>query len=773
MKKSHLWVLIAAGLTLHAQVGAQTPGTPASETQDSIPQADLNRAAGAPPFAEADPEDITNENYPDLIESFDYPNAEIADVIKAISKLTGKNFIIDPGVRGKISIIAPSQITVAEAWKAFLSALAINGFTVVPSGSFLQIKQARNAQRSGIDIYSGEYFPNTDQMITRIIKLKYISADEVNKRLRILSSKEGEITPYEPTNSLIISDFGSNVERIEKILTELDRPGFEERVVVIPVRHAKAKNISELIDQIINKGESDSSSRLRSTRFRSRRANTESSQGGVAESLSMVAPDDRTNAIIVVGNEAGIEKVRNLVQKLDYPLDPSESGGVYVYYVRHGEAKLIAETLSGIAKEDEQRRETATGGSTSTRSTRTFVPPTQQTGAVFGGDVQIIADENTNSLIITASRQDYEVVLNLLNKIDIAKDQVYVEAVILEMNNSNGRSWNLAAIKFLESQGGDSTTGNIPPRIGFNSRERNLLDLFNPGATGAILGWGSNKTYTINMGSQTVQIPDLMALISFVTTHTDSNILSTPQVIALDNEEAEIEVGEKVPIAAGVPQLGIGGTVATTTPPQFEDATIKLKIKPFISPDTGVVRLNVEQTIKRPQPTQIEGADALNATTQSLRQRAIKTNIVLTSGDTAVLGGLIEDRETIEETKIPLLGDIPILGWLFKGRSVSTNKVNLVVFLTPRIIRNPIEQRAILEEKLGQRVDYVRKYSGGRDPYGETFEKMRARSQQAPTTFNEPAPLPLETEPLDLDIEEAEPESNFETFDEDLELEFE
>ncbi|NQZ00969.1 MAG: hypothetical protein HRT45_09935 [Bdellovibrionales bacterium] len=206
-------------------------------------------------FSEANPEDITNENFPDLIESFDYPNADIADVIKAIGELTGKNFIVDPQVRGKITIIAPSQITVAEAYRAFLSALAINGLTVVPSGAFLKIKTARNAQRDSIETYSGDYFPNSDQMITRIIKLKYISADEVNKQLRILPSKDGEMVPYPPTNSIIISDYGANIERVMKIINQLDVPGFEEQLEVIRIKYAKAKDIEELLSKIINKGE--------------------------------------------------------------------------------------------------------------------------------------------------------------------------------------------------------------------------------------------------------------------------------------------------------------------------------------------------------------------------------------------------------------------------------------------------------------------------------------------------------------------------------------
>src|SRR6185437_336583 len=193
------------------------PGSPSSAKPEDTDQGFVSKKTGKK-MSKAQIEDITNENFPDMIESFDYPNADIADVVKAISELTGKNFIIDPAVHGKITIIAPSRITVAEAYKAFLSALAINSLAVVPGDGFYKIKQARAAQRDNIDTFSGAYYPTSDQMITRIIKLKYISADEVNKQLRILTSKDGELVPYTPTNSLIVSDYGANIDRVMKIL---------------------------------------------------------------------------------------------------------------------------------------------------------------------------------------------------------------------------------------------------------------------------------------------------------------------------------------------------------------------------------------------------------------------------------------------------------------------------------------------------------------------------------------------------------------------------
>ena len=396
-------------------------------------------------FANAQPEDITSENFPELIESFDYQNADITDIIKAMGELTGKNFIIDPKVRGKITIIAPSQITVAEAYRAFLSALAINGFTIVPSGKFLKVRQSRSdANRDSINTYSGDYFPNSDQLITYIMQLKHISAAKVRKDIRILNSKDGEVSVYEPTNALIITDYGSNVERAVKILSSLDTPGFQDKMEVMPVKHAKAKDIAELIDQIVSKksGGSSSSSRRRGSFSNSRRSSNNSTS--VNQPRFNVIPDNRTNSLIVVGNQTGIVRIRDLVKKLDFKLAAENSGGVYVYYVKHGVAEEIEKTLQGLTKETTKKDK-----STSSRRS-TFQRPPTPTEQVFGGSVKVKADKQANSLIVTASRQDYEAILNLLKKIDIPRDQVFVETIIMEMNLSDNHKWGTAAYKFLE-----------------------------------------------------------------------------------------------------------------------------------------------------------------------------------------------------------------------------------------------------------------------------------------------------------------------------------
>lgn len=682
-------------------------------------------------MADANIEDITNENYPDLIESFDYPNAEITDVIKAMSQLTGKNFIIDPTVRGKISIIAPSQITMAEAWKAFLAALAVNQFTVVPYGKFLKVKSTRNAQRDSIETYSGKYYPNSDILITRIVHLKHISADEVNKRLRILPSKDGEMTPYEPTNSLIITDFGSNVERIMKIINELDRPGFEEQLAVVPIRYAKAKDLADLINQIINKeptkgggggfgAPGQPSFGAGVPRFRGRGGQPGS---GVPEELSLVAPDDRTNAIIVVGNKAGIEKVRSLVRKLDYKLDPAEAGGVFVYYVRYGEAEKIAQTLSGLAQTTGGAAGSSPGGFGGSSPSPFRGPNSSPLSAqsIFGGDVKITADKNTNSLVITAAKTDYDTVLTILSKLDIPKAQVFVEAIIMELNSQRKRSWNPNYYSFAGDPMGIGRAGFVSSSI--------QGSILNPLAdSGAVLGFGSSKTVELTLAGQKVTVPNLLAFINLIQQNTETNILSTPRLLAQDNEESEIEVGDNIPIS----QDSVTTTTGTTNSTKFEKASIKLKITPFIRPDSNVVRLKIDQTVKQKAKQQVVGDSPLAKSTVTISDRSIKTNITVNTGDTAVLGGLVRDEEDLVEQKVPLLGDIPVLGWLFKSRNKETNKINLVMFLTPKIIRNLEDSHQNLSKITNDRVDWIKKNFDGRDPYGKKVDGLpRAEDETA------------------------------------------
>lgn len=714
-------------------------------------QAPLKSAKGNIDFSRANPEDITDENFPNLIESFDYPNANIAEVVKAISKLTGKNFILEKGVSGTISIIAPSRITVAEAYRAFLTALAMNGYTIVPSGNFLKIRQIATAAQEAIDTYSGSYFPNTDQLITRIVRLKYISAEEVEKTLRPLVNKQaGDIRPYAPTNSLIITDFGSNIERITTILNQLDVPGFEEKLVVITIKFARAKDISDLIDQIINKGDRKSGNQFNPGIPRFRTSTSSSSGGSGAANYSLVLPDGRTNSIIVVGNDAGIERIRGLVAKLDFRLRPEDSGGVYVYYVRHGESEKIANVLNGIATESAKTK-TSTGGSSaappSINAQTGTVNPVAGSQAVFGGDVKVAADKENNSLIITAAKTDYEVVRSILAKIDIPRDQVFVKAVIMETNASDTVNWGIDYYKFAEGTNGIG-------RAGFRGTT-GLDKLTNPANDqGMVLGFGTGKTVEITVGTTKVNVPSLLALVNFFKSYGGGNILSTPQVTALDNEEAEIVVGQNVPISQSVSTT----TVGTQASIERKDLNLKFTLTPYISPDTDSVRLKIDQKIDSLSNTTITGD--LGKAAIAYDTRSVKTNVIVNSNDTAVIGGLMSDEQTDQITKIPVLGDIPILGWLFKSKISQKKKKNLMIFITPRIIRNSQDGSDLLNAKLNERIDFIQQNLKGQDPHGYEVDKLPRKALSESETEEYIEQKKTDTSPVQPPAESLDPDDS-------------
>lgn len=738
MKQSLIVLLAAMNFAAFAQ--GPTPPPPAGKGNGAPPAGQIEQQGftskkSGKNMAKAGIEDMTNENFPDMIESFDYPNADIADIVKAISELTGKNFIVDPQVRGKITIIAPSRITVAEAYKAFLSALAINGLAIVPGDGFYKIKQARAAQRDNIDTFSGAYYPSSDQMITRIIKLKYISADEVNKQLRILTSTNGELVPYTPTNSLIVSDYGANMDRIQKIIDQLDVPGFEEQLEVIRVRYARSKDIADLVDQIINKGEKRNQFGAGVPRFRP--AGTPDATGGAGSAAySLAIPDERTNSIIVVGNKDGIDKIRKLVSRLDYPMRPDEQGGFLVYPLRHAEAEPIANVLNGIAGESKKAQDAAAASKAPMMGGPTgAVQVGPAATAIFGGDVKISADKTTNSLIIVANKQDQDTIKGLLAKIDIPRDQVFIKAIIMEMTSVNNTSWGVDYYKF------DADSKGIG-RIGFRGSE-SLQSVISPvGDSGAVLGFGSGQRFEMDLGTLgKFNVTSLTGLIRLVKQTQMGNILSTPSVMALDNEEALIEVGSKVPVALNQ-TVGQGGIQSGSV--ERQNVTTKLTITPYISPDTDAVQMKIDQEVQGIESAGV-AASELAKVSIATSTRKIKTQIMINSGDTAVLGGLMKDEDREKTQKVPVLGDIPIIGWLFKSKSAEKTKTNLVVFLTPKIVRNPAQNGSIVDEKINERIDFIQQNMSGRDPHGKYIDALPRRKASAPQSSPDAEEPAIET----------------------------
>ena len=737
-------------------------------------------------FDKALPEDISNENFPDRIDSFDFPNANLLDLVKAVGKLTGINFIVDPGLSSKqISIIAPSPITVAEAYKAFLSALSANGYTVVRSGAFWKIESTEKAHKDNIEVYSGDYFPNTDQLITRIIKLKHINAVDFEKSIKWLLSQDNKISALESSNSIILSDYGSVIERIMKIVYELDVPGSGENIGLIQVEHASAEELAGILNKLLSiRSKSSRRGSFISKNRRSPRVTLSPSvkkEGTLSGKIkiSNIIPDMRTNSLVVSANKKGFERVQKLVKKLDAPVDPSRTGGVYVYNVLYGTAEEVYNTLMGIKP----------GKGESKKQSRPFPIRSGRVGSSFSsrssqsplfGNVNIMADVNTNSLIVSAkNKYEYERVLSVLKKIDVPRDQVFIQAIIVEMivGQDDEREFNLAVAfgKLLKGYKlpavfkdvlGSSVAGFLNQPIGLESLQKaslgsglilgasvskllsgaldgdNLLnekgwaeqakDLFpNTGENYAAnrtsyMNSQKNRTNSdlLNQSLSTAFIP----LLRLLKTSSNINVLSTPQLTTLDNVRAFIEVGENAPV--GLSSTATVGTLNQNSVDR-ENITLRLDITPRINPESGTVQMDIKQKFDD-FSNRSSSASELASRGVHIVKRNIETKMVLHDGETAVLGGLLTDKETKSENKVPFLGDLPLVGWLFKGAEVIKEKRNLLVFITPTIIKGKEQKRKtkeILGKKLEERIQFIEKHMKGKDPHREALDQLIPKSK--------------------------------------------
>ena len=706
------------------------------------------------------PEDITPENYPAVIESFVFPNAELKDVIKAMSADMNINIIMDPTIANKkISIISYSPITVAEAYQAFLSALAVQGLTVVPSGSFLKVVSKEAALKSNAHVHTKSTPLKTDQFITQIIKLKHISANSLEQKIKpfIDSKSVQSMIFYEPSDMVIISDHGLNIERFQKIITALDVPTKEVMFKVIPIKHAGAKELSNIISNLLS-GSMQSSVYPGFGKRRSSGSKYQIKQDGIK--IQSLFHDERTNSIVVMGNKNGIRKVENLVEQLDYYKDPALAGGIFVYKVKHGTAKELARTLNAVIGKETVLRGTAStrgrsrsnyrgrrsGGFSSLPSVHSMKEV--DTARSFK-DVRIIAESNTNSLLIVSNKYNYETILDILNKVDISRNQVFIKTIIMELNTDKNKDWKIANYFFPKD-------GKGLARMGYGLSD--LSDLTS--AAGATLmfplsvildksltGIPAKQITNINPlflgkaipdaakgAAQVFPIPSLSSFVQFLQRNVGANILSTPQVMALDHQEAIVTINENIPVVGTLLQYGAGVNSVPGANINYKKVETALKITPHINPDVSSVRLKIEQKID----SIIKGADLpkqVQDAAVSIKKRTIKTNIALKDRETAVLGGLVKESNVKNESKVPLLGDVPFIGWLFKNSEVNRKKSNLIVFITPKIIRSADEHQAILNSKLKERMEFIHRFVGDKDPYEFTTKQMLQKNKESLDTM--------------------------------------
>jgi len=636
----------------------------------------------------------------EVVTDFNFPDADIIDIAKALGKLTGQNYILDKDVKGRITIISNSPITVKDAWRAFLTALDMNGFALIPSGKFIRIARQRDARDKQLKTYTGKYAPDSDALITRLFSLKFLSAEEVARNFRSFMPANSRIIPYEQTNTVIVTDTGSNISKLSKLLEILDVESYDAGIEVIQVKFASAVELSKLIDQLIpgsTAGAAAGGPRFPGAGGRGNFQSRKTKEGGI---INTIIADERTNKLIIHANTKGADQVRELVTKLDRKLPAAMGGGkVHVIYLQFADAEQIANTLNNLATNAAAARPTSPGGGTG-------VNPVQAT--LFEGNIKVAADKATNSLVLTATGNDYVTLQRVINRLDIPRDQVYAEVYIMEIG--------------LDKQF-DFSANILNPSSGLASLPSSDLTSFitNPlSSTGAIIGFKSGGTKTISAGGTSVQVASVQGLVKFLQTNTNATVLATPQILTLDNTEASFESAEKIPVKS---QTVSNGTVSSGT--TKEDVAVKIKLKPAINKLSNFVKLEVEAQLQdfsgRKLPKALE--DEALATIS----RTAKTSVVVADGDTVVIGGLVRDTIKESTSKIPVLGDIPVLGWLFRSRSNQSSKSNMLIFITPKIIRQYEAVRAILDRKLKERDDFLEKSLGGVD-LGKDFRDKIVRS---------------------------------------------
>jgi len=620
--------------------------------------------------------------------SINFDNAPILEVIDIMSRVTGKNFIIDPVVKGNVTVVAPKRVPKEDAYGVFESILELNGFSLVPVGDIIKVVPSKSATQRSIPVRPGrkpEDVAKGDQIITQLIPIEHSEAQAIVSILSPLISRDANITAYANTNTIILTEVSSNINRLLKIVQEIDVPGFEESITIIPLINAQADILAQQILQALEPGPS-AAPRTAASRTRRRQTPAQPVIGAPASQMKII-PDQRTNSLIVVANELDTEQIRFLVQELD-KTTPIEANNIHVYRLQNALAEDMAAVLAQLASMTTPASAPG-GGAAATSGIRTFYK-----------EVAVVADKTTNCLIITATPQDYAVISNVIEQLDVMRPQVLVETLIaevsLDFSRDLGIRWQTAAtggnnIGFgaVNESAGGSVVGSIlgdatsVTALAAGADLVNLIPRATPG--GLSLGY-------LNMDGDVLR--------GFVELHasegnSDFNVLSAPHILTLDNEKATINISDNVPFITQRLAEVVSVDASTTNETfEYRDVGIVLEITPHISPDR-MVRLEILQKVN--DVSQI--TTGLSAGALSEKKREAETTLMVKDRHTLVLGGLMKDSEDIVINKVPFLGDIPILGWLFKSKSTGIKKTNLLIFITPSIVATVAEASELTVEK--------------------------------------------------------------------------
>ncbi len=610
----------------------------------------------------------------------DFNDVELSVVIDTIARLTGKNFIYDDRVRGRVTIVSPSKISVEQAYAVFESVLQVKGFTTVTTpGGVIKVIPIREAKESNIETVRGRRTtPDSDRFITRLIPLRYIDAEAISNTLKPLVSKDASLVAYAPTNTVILTDSASNIRRLLAILDSIDVETYKEELAVIKIRHADASTLAQQLSEIFG-AEVTGATPAAARRTRARRAGqpqptiptaTSGALGGAVRILT----DERSNSLIVLASRQRLADIRDVVAKLDLPV--SGFGRIHVYYLKHADAEELANTLNSLVS---GQPSTPAGGpqGASPQALRAAISELSE-------GVTVTADPPTNSLVIQASKEGYDTLSQVIEQLDIQRPQVLVEALIMEVLVTDNEALGFTGlVEILDGDDnvitiGSQTDGSISP----------------PATAGTPVLFGADplSTFFGNIAAD-AGTTAISAIIEAAASDARTNIVSAPHILTSDNEEAEIKIGDNIPIITS--RVESAGTdpdavnQASSVNVERQDIGVTLRVTPQIS-EGDTVRLQIFQEISGINST-LTGAEGVGNPEDvgvALTNRKVENTVVVNDGETVVVGGLLSDDYEDNITKVPFLGDIPWLGWFFKSTSRNLVKTNLLVFLTPNIIRS-------------------------------------------------------------------------------------
>ena len=591
--------------------------------------------------------------------TLNFTNAEIDAVARTMATLTGRNVVVDPRVKGSITLTTDKPVSPAQAYSQFLAMLRLQGFTVVDAAGLDKIVPEADAKLQGGAVFDGPQITGS-QIATQIFRLNFENANNLLPILRPLISPNNTINVNPGNNSLVITDYGDNLRRIAQIIAAMDVSNATD-VEVISLKHAIAVDLAPLVLRLIESG-----------------GGVSGVPGGQADGSfrTTLVAEPRSNTLILrAANPARLALAKSLIDKLDQPGTQSATGNIYVVYLKNAEATKLAATLRA-AISGETRAATTTGGTAAGAAAAASQSST-------GGQIQ--ADAATNSLIITAPEPQYRQLRAVIDKLDARRAQVYVESLIAEVNADKAAEFGIQWQGVL-GQNGDSNVGILGTN--FKIGGTNIIDLATKGATGSsTLATGGNFA----VAHQTNGFYVLGFLARYLQANGDGNILSTPNLLTLDNEEAKIVIGQNVPFVTGqyTNSGATGGNVNPFQTIERKDVGLTLKVKPQIS-ENGTVKLTIFQEVSSVQ------ASSVNSTTGLItNKRSIESNVLVGDGSIVVLGGLLQDEYAGNQEKVPGLGDIPLFGNLFKGETRSRKKTNLMVFLRPVVVRDAAASDAL------------------------------------------------------------------------------